>query len=70
MPSDSPPEIADAHGRIIRAARKLTEANGHHPTHLGGCIGPLSDVTCACGVTDVRFAVLALDKLHEEARHA
>lgn len=66
--ADYPPEVADAHGRIIRAARKLATVNEHHPTHLGGCIGPLSDVTCRCGVTDVRFAVLALDKLNEESR--
>lgn len=54
--------------RLYAAARKITEGNGYHPTHLGGCIGPLSDIKCKCGITDLHYAVRAYDKaIHDTA---
>jgi hypothetical protein len=50
--------------RLVDAARKIVNGpqGGHHPTHLGDCIGVLSEPKCSCGLTDLRFAVAALDK--------
>lgn len=48
--------------RLLDAVRKVveSEASGRHPTHLGGCIGVLSEPSCDCGLTDLRFAVIDL----------
>jgi hypothetical protein len=47
--------------RLIAAARKIHDGPlcGYHPTHLGGCIGVLSEPSCACGLADLRFAIMA-----------
>lgn len=49
--------------RVLDAARKIENGPlaGRLPSHLGGCIGPLSDTKCQCGLSDLRFAIRALD---------
>ena len=48
--------------RVEKAARKVHDGRGRHPTHLGGCIGVLSSTSCECGAGDLSFAVMALDR--------
>ena len=48
--------------RVERAARKVHNGPSHYPTHLGGCIGVLSQPSCDCGLGDLSFAVMALDQ--------
>lgn len=50
--------------RVEVAARKVHGGPiaGRYPTHLGGCIGGLSDIHCDCGITDLSFAVMALER--------
>jgi hypothetical protein len=51
----SPVAAADA---VWAAAKKVCgDQNQYHPTHLSGCIGPLSSMSCECGVTDLRWAL-------------
>jgi hypothetical protein len=49
--------------RLVVAVRKVVNGPvaGFHPTHLGGCIGVLSQPSCECGLGDLRFAMMALD---------
>lgn len=60
--STSRQSIITTADRVFDAARKIESTNAHHPVHLGGCIGPLSDVKCRCGVTDLMYAIRAYDK--------
>lgn len=55
-------------GRVVRAARKVHNGPGHYPTHLGGCIGVLSEPSCECGIGDLSFAVMALDRSDASVR--
>ena len=48
--------------RVEKAARKVHAGPSHYPTHLGGCIGVLSQPSCTCGIGDLAFAVMALDR--------
>lgn len=62
-------DSAGAIGRLIRAAKKVHNGPGHYPTHLGGCIGVLSEPSCECGIGDLSFAVMALGKASDSNRH-
>jgi hypothetical protein len=47
--------------RVLDAAIKVRNYE-RWPNHLGDCIGPLSETRCDCGLSDLRFAVMALDR--------
>lgn len=52
--------------RVVDAARKVegSPLAGFYPGHVGGCIPrSYSDVSCKCGLSDLRFAIRALDAL-------
>lgn len=59
----------DQFKELVAAVRKVVNGDtaGRHPTHLGGCIGQLSEPWCECGMTDLRYAVFHLEEVHASA---
>lgn len=53
--------LAGQYARVLGAARKVYTHPGFHPNHLGHCPGVRSSPSCDCGLSDLRFAIMALD---------